>query len=148
MKIVIIILTVLILTSCIVIDKVAVDSHYVDNLPGNIRSVEDARNWVIRNIIYERDINNIWQLPSETLRRRKGDCEDMALLAAFIMVKRLGIKPKIIGAMGHIWLLVGDKLMDSVSRYIWKYAHDSPGRIYTYEQAMQKALDQEGIKWN
>lgn len=45
-------------------------------------SVEDVFKWVCNNIKYRREAKDFWQLPSETLKRKRGDCEDGALLLA------------------------------------------------------------------
>lgn len=36
--------------------------------------------WVFSNIAYQAERGDHWQTPSATLKRRTGDCEDMALL--------------------------------------------------------------------
>lgn len=62
------------------------------------RDVKAMYDWVVNNIEYRHDslypilpynpsetlsfINEMWQFPNETLKLRKGDCEDMAILLA------------------------------------------------------------------
>jgi hypothetical protein len=54
------------------------------------------REWVAANIDYKRDIDahsvyDFWQLPMETLERRTGDCEDLAILLCS-MLRAYGIQ--------------------------------------------------------
>ena len=100
-----------------------------------------ARNWVVNTINYEEDIENRWQLPHETLERGSGDCEDHALLIAWIFVTKLGVEPSLVVAVGHVWIVVDDVLYDTVSRFTWIKAADGPGDKYTYKEAMDKAMD-------
>ena len=100
-----------------------------------------ARNWVVGKISYEEDDENRWQLPHETLTAGTGDCEDYALLIAWIFVTKLDLKPTLVVAVGHVWVVVEDRLYDSVSYYTWVKAADGPGEKYTYEEAMDKAMD-------
>ncbi len=46
--------------------------------------------WVSENITYKSDtvLLDHWQLPSETLLRGAGDCEDLSILAAALMGKQ------------------------------------------------------------
>ena len=103
--------------------------------------VKDARNWVVRNIDYKEDTdeNDSWQPPHVTMDRGEGDCEDMALLIAFIVFDKLGIKLILLSSMNHIWILWEDRLLDSVSYYSWIGATDDYTKVYTYDQALRKA---------
>ena len=40
----------------------------------------DCLDWVCRNISYLEDVGEFWQLSSETLTKKEGDCEDSAIL--------------------------------------------------------------------
>lgn len=49
----------------------------------------DIRNWLIENIKYVKDMDNYggreyWAAPEETLEKRKGDCEDFAILYGYL----------------------------------------------------------------
>jgi len=43
----------------------------------DFRRIQD---WVAKNIIYDNEISHYWQLPSETLASRRGDCKDYSTL--------------------------------------------------------------------
>jgi len=43
-------------------------------------NVWSCLDWVCRNISYRKDIGEFWQLSSETLTKKEGDCEDSAIL--------------------------------------------------------------------
>lgn len=43
--------------------------------------------WVKRNITYTKDAGEFWQTAKETIIRRRGDCEDGAVLQLILMVK-------------------------------------------------------------
>jgi hypothetical protein len=62
----------------------------------HITSLESFGQWLERNFTYQRDINgDSWANPEETLERKKGDCEDFAILARAVL-KVLGYQSKII----------------------------------------------------
>ena len=58
-------------------------------------TVEEAWTWVSWNVVYEKDPTNIWQFPQTTYWRKKGDCEDMAMLFAHFL-EEMGIDAEII----------------------------------------------------
>lgn len=58
-------------------------------------TVKDAWIWVSWNVVYEQDPQNIWQFPQTTYWRKKGDCEDMAMLLAYFL-ENMGIEAEII----------------------------------------------------
>ncbi len=43
----------------------------------DFRRIQD---WVAANVIYMRDIQDYWQMPSETLTKKEGDCKDYSTL--------------------------------------------------------------------
>lgn len=45
----------------------------------------DCLDWVCRNISYLEDVGEFWQLSSETLTKKEGDCEDSAILLASML---------------------------------------------------------------
>ncbi len=56
------------------------------------------REWLAANISYKRDadvysVNDYWQLPIETLERKTGDCEDLAILLCSLL-RADGVSPE------------------------------------------------------
>lgn len=58
-------------------------------------TVKDAWIWVSWNVVYEQDPENIWQFPQTTYWRKRGDCEDRAMLLAYFF-EEMGIPTDII----------------------------------------------------
>jgi len=79
---------------------------------------EKARNsllWVINNVRYTSDssqfkVPEVWLFPFETLKLKKGDCEDGAILMANLMVKagipywRIRLNAGDVKDFGHVWV--------------------------------------------
>ena len=61
----------------------SVDGFKFDNPKFN--NMQEACEWVNKNISYKKDYYDYWKLPQETLDDEKGDCEDQALLLMGIM---------------------------------------------------------------
>ena len=62
----------------------------VKNRDSNDTKVYKIEKWVRDNIAYHSDnkqfnMNERWTMPMETLQRRKGDCEDYAILAQYVL---------------------------------------------------------------
>lgn len=78
----------------------AVDLKILDiiNTDG-IKSLRDYERWLQENMEYRSDDGaDLWSLPDETLRKKYGDCEDLAFLnATFLHVA--GYQPKVIGLL-------------------------------------------------
>lgn len=82
--------------------------YYDINIPGlentikflnEEKSLIEIEKWVIINIKYKSDIENngvleYWATPIETFKKRKGDCEDSAILFAWLCYQYYNIKPK------------------------------------------------------
>ena len=71
-----------------------------------IQVLGSVTEWIHDNIDYERDspgflTDDRWQMPGETLRIGKGDCEDMAILGASVM-SALGYRAVLIYEEGHV----------------------------------------------
>ena len=83
-----------------IIGPAVVDLKILDiiNTEG-IKSLRDYEQWLQKNIEYRNDDGaDVWSLPAETLRRKYGDCEDLAFLnAAFLRVA--GYQPKVMGLL-------------------------------------------------
>ena len=52
----------------------------------------------MRYIIYERDRGEYWQTPEETLLRKKGDCDDFAILS-YTLLKKAGYECKLVAIL-------------------------------------------------
>lgn len=62
-------------------------------------SIIEIKKWMILNIKYKSDINNYgifdyWATPLETMQRKSGDCEDKAILFAWLCYQYYNIKPE------------------------------------------------------
>ena len=99
----------------------------VKEVGANYRDLVD---WVAQNIVYEYDfINNgaseYYQLPSETLNRRKGDCDEFATLLCS-MLRCAGYDAYVaIGqglAGGHAWVVlhINDTLIPIEPQCTWE----------------------------
>jgi len=53
--------------------------------PGRVSGIQKIYNYVNSAILYEAETQNVPQFPYETLYRRKGDCEDQAILLATLL---------------------------------------------------------------
>lgn len=66
----------------------------------------DCLDWVCRNISYREDVGEFWQLSSETLTKKEGDCEDSAILLAS-MLNNFTNAYVVLGSLqgwGHAWV--------------------------------------------
>ncbi len=60
------------------------NAYYPDFRNGSINNtVKNLNMWIFKNIQYE--VHELPQLPEETLRTKKGDCTDFALLSVSIL---------------------------------------------------------------
>jgi len=65
----------------------------------------DCLDWVCRNISYREDVGEFWQLASETLTKKEGDCEDSAILLTS-MLRGFTNAYVVLGSLqgwGHAW---------------------------------------------
>ncbi|MBN2546403.1 MAG: hypothetical protein JXB50_11445 [Spirochaetes bacterium] len=67
--------------------------NFVFDLP-SFNNIKDCRNWVLDYLHYrnEADGTDQWQLPQETLDKRRGDCEDYSILIMAIWYYQHGDK--------------------------------------------------------
>ena len=65
----------------------------------DIGTIDGYISWLNDNIKYKSDTpKDTWSLPSETLRRKYGDCEDLAFLNETVL-NMLGYKPQVIAVI-------------------------------------------------
>jgi len=72
-------------------------------------------NWVCQNIPYRRDIGEFWQLPSETIARVQGDCEDTSILLASLL-RNFTNAYVVLGnyrGYGHAWCEFNGQILES-----------------------------------
>jgi len=56
------------------------------------KRIQKLKEWIRKNIEAKPEPAEAWKFPYETLRDRKGDCEDLAILLANLLVAA-GVKP-------------------------------------------------------
>lgn len=66
----------------------------LDDLARQLHSPKEISQWVHRHIQYRADKQDEWAPAHETLRRRRGDCEDIAILVQALCERR-GIKSNV-----------------------------------------------------
>ena len=64
----------------------------IEGLPSESDKVRSIHNWVSNNIRWSSDkemynVEDYWATPYETLKKERGDCEDIAILKYFLMLK-------------------------------------------------------------
>jgi len=97
---------------------------YVDLPPD-----ETCYSWVVNNIQYASDASvyrseEYFSKASETLRNRRGDCDDMAILLANCMIlkgyENVKVVMGVIKSGGHAWVEWNDYCIDPALRKIMK----------------------------
>lgn len=90
--------------------------------------------YVARNIEYVEDGGrDYWQSPGETVARRAGDCEDMAILALFMLERDTDAVAFMAAGHGHAWIVADGKHWEPETAY--EYQEPQPyERLYSYEQ--------------
>lgn len=89
-------------------DVLGISSQYPDSW-----SLYD---WVCRNISYTTDVGEFWQVPSETLKRGEGDCDDTAILLTSLLRAGGSDAHVAIGeyqGYGHAWTVIGDLIYET-----------------------------------
>lgn len=112
----------------------------LENIPPNIDSPQKVATWFTEEFEYRGEYPDVWQAPSSTLRTKKGDCEDFAILASSALRK--------IGISSNIAIIKFNGLSTSHAICIWrnkngKYNFISNGHLYkskapTLEGAVEK----------
>jgi hypothetical protein len=117
--------------------------------------LDQIHTWVLDNIAYladedrfDPDLNprDEWQTPKQTLRRRTGDCEDMASLIVYLAQQYLGRELEIHllfrdadGAM-HMAAFDGRQYFDAPSGVVtYRFFGFSLQEVYTLEDYLEQA---------
>jgi hypothetical protein len=88
---------------------------------------EQALSWVIMNVKYVSDPKEFWQYSYETLNRKKGDCEDGAIVMANIMLMsgipywRVRLNCGDVKGGGHAWVTYLREKDDEWYCFDWCY---------------------------
>ena len=94
-------------------------SQHVEQAPSSMRTPQDIARWFSRSFSYEMEWPDNWQSSDETACRKKGDCEDFAILSRELLA-RLGIQSDII-------IIKFKDLKIAHAICIWKY-----GEYYSF----------------
>lgn len=104
----------------------------IENVP-TCSTLKEIDNYVFNNIKYVHDNGDEWQTPEETLSKRTGDCEDMAILWLYLANQSgfgkgaLGIYHSIDRKKGHAVAELGDHRFYMVTAcpvHIISYSYD------------------------
>lgn len=98
----------------------------------DIKTVEAIHSWVVENIEYVPDTFDSWQFPQRTLERGAGDCEDSAILIAYLC-KRAGIDCRLV-----IYRNISERL---------HMAAEIDGLCYSGNFPYPEVVDEWRIKW-
>ena len=82
---------------------------------GTPADVWGCLDWVCRNISYRRDVGEFWQLPSETLANKEGDCEDSTFLLVS-MLRHFTNAYAVLGSdygWGHAWGTTDGEILET-----------------------------------
>lgn len=96
------------------------------NATVEIPAEETAFQWVIKNIKYESDMTAHNQIEyfspaEETLKKRRGDCEDLAILLYALLYPTYPNGYVVIGNVkegGHSWVEIDDTVLDPANKII------------------------------
>jgi len=118
-----------------------------------VKTPEALAGWLNRDFLYELALADGWNSPEETIKFKKGDCDDFAVLAKAVL-KELGIRSDIVvlkfsglsvahaiclwkDARGNISFISNQKLFQTaepdISRALRKYYPDIEAIIYMDE---------------
>ncbi len=71
--------------------------------------------FVCRNIDYRRDVGEFWQVPSETLASKLGDCEDTSLVLCSLLRNAINahVALGIFQGYGHAWVELNGQILET-----------------------------------
>ena len=53
--------------------------------PWYIQAPQDLGKWLETNFTYQSEVGDYWKTPEETIRDKGGDCEDLSILAEYVL---------------------------------------------------------------
>lgn len=101
--------------------------------PEYVTSPETLGEWMEKEFTYQKDLDNTWKHPHQTVKDKGGDCEDFASLAVFVL-KDLGYQAHVIaikwktdeGIVGHALAMFkrkDDDTWDFFDNYRYEEVH-------------------------
>jgi hypothetical protein len=124
------------------------EENYICDAP-YFADIDSIWRFCLINIAYKEDIDlygavDYWAPPDQTLANMAGDCEDKAILFAYIVYTQFNKRPEIIeetldGGL-HVYVLIGNTTYLTYSR------GEAPIiRRWTYEEALWIAVHKHSI---
>lgn len=96
--------------------------------------------FVARSIEYEVDSKDEWQSPQQTWGRRKGDCEDFATLAMYLLERDVvDVEVNMALSHDHAWLVVDDQHWETLGCYVM--AEPPPVRLRLSWEQVRRMID-------
>lgn len=88
----------------------------------NLSSYEAIKYYIKSNIKYKSDNVDFWQYPWDTINKRTGDCEDMAILFLWLSYKNFGEKGKLVMSLNskgslHAYAVVDKIIFNKINNY-------------------------------
>jgi len=100
------------------------------NLMIEFSPTQTSLNWVHTHITYKSEEKDFWKFPNETLDDGFGDCEDIAILLACLILARNKSIPyyevlvNVFNTPAHVVVTVGDELLDGTNPSLKEVPHD------------------------
>jgi len=128
-----------------------VDFTFYSEIPDlSLSTVQDITTWTADNITWKKDDwRNVWQNPFYTFAVREGDCEDISLLALYLIKRDVGITGRaVIGtsqkddSRKHCWIEIVGTWWEPQKGRTCSYYHDcyADFRYVEYEDLMGDIL--------
>jgi len=92
----------------------------MEGVPSSIRTPQELVEWLSGEFSYRLEMPDSWQSPQETVRTKKGDCEDFAVLVSAFLSRH--------GISNDILILKFKDLRTSHAICAWK----TPGGTYNF----------------
>lgn len=112
----------------------------------SIKTPEEIARWLSDEFMYILEFPDKWQSAEETIRTKKGDCEDFAILTSEILTRQ--------GVKNNIVIVKFDKLGTSHAICIWKSSRGTYNfisnrkLIRTGESSIDSAIEKYYPDWN
>jgi hypothetical protein len=123
----------------------------------DFNSLDEANKWIWKNIEYESDDENygyteFWAKPEQVLERKRGDCEDMAILLLYIAKTQFNYEGKLVSISlrdyknFHAITSISSQYYDPCWNYIgWNGGYGIGQKTYDYYTVM--AMASSNYKW-